>query len=396
MSKEKFTKKTKTLSGEMVYENARYLNEDNPWDEWQHMPEYDVMGDNCFLELEITVEDDSYIPELVKMLEQNITPKTKSIWFPKLEISDYSQICYRSESIDPRNQPKHPIYIPSKGRWDVRMTSDSLIEMQVPHYMIVEQHQLAEYQRCTDPKWVTLLVLPERYFDEYESCDNLGRTKSLGPGPARNFAWDHAISIGATWHWVMDDNHNGFFRHLGEKRIPCKSGAMFRAMEDHSERYENCYMSGPNYRFFVIPQSKRPPFNQNCRIYSCNLIRNDIPFRWRGRYNEDTIISLDILKAGYCTIQYNAFTSGKIVTQALGGGNTAEFYANEGTHPKSQMLVDVHPDVSSVVWKFNRWHHHVDYNPYKKLRLNAKDTFDVNPNVEYGMVYSEGDANGIL
>ena len=49
--------------------------------------------------------------------------------------------------------------------------------------------------------------------------------------------------------------------------------------------------------------------DRNCphsRIYSCNLIRTDIPYRWRGRYNEDTILSLDILRGGHCTLLFNA------------------------------------------------------------------------------------------
>ena len=33
------------------------------------------------------------------------------------------------------------------------------------------------------------------------------------------------------------------------------------------------------------------------------------------------------------------------------------------------MIVDLHPDVAKVVWRFNRWHHHIDYRAFKKNRL---------------------------
>ena len=33
------------------------------------------------------------------------------------------------------------------------------------------------------------------------------------------------------------------------------------------------------------------------------------------------------------------------------------------------MIADLHPDVAKVVWRFNRWHHHVDYKPFKKNAL---------------------------
>lgn len=80
-----------------------------------------------------------------------------------------------------------------------------------------------------------------------------------------------------------------------------------------------------------------------------------------------------MLKAGWATIQFNAFLQGKITTQQLGGGNTAEFYAHEGTMAKSRMQVAMHPDVSELVWKFGRWHHHVDYSPFKNNPLIPRD-----------------------
>jgi hypothetical protein len=157
-------------------------------------------------------------------------------------------------------------------------------------------------------------------------------------------------------------------------------------MEDFVERYENVSMAGPNYDYFAKQNQKLPPFIKNTRIYSCNLIKNDTPFKWRGRYNEDTILSLDMLKAGYCTIQFNAFLQGKVPTQVLRGGNSQEFYDQEGTLPKSQMQVDVHPDVSELVFKFGRIHHKVDYKPFKKTKLIKKKNININKGVNnYGM-----------
>ena len=44
----------------------------------------------------------------------------------------------------------------------------------------------------------------------------------------------------------------------------------------------------------------------------------------------------------------------------------------EGTIKKSQMLVDLHPDVARIVWKYGRWHHFVDYLPFKNNMLRLK------------------------
>ena len=159
-------------------------------------------------------------------------------------------------------------------------------------------------------------------------------------------------------------------------------------MEDFVERFKNIYIAGPKYRFFIAPDYKYPAFVANTRIYSTLLIRNDCKHRWRGRYNEDTDICLRVLKDGDCTVQFNAFLQGKAATQAVAGGNTSEFYHAEnsekideqnwnaeGTVNKSQMLVDMHPDVTRLVWRYNRWHHYVDYGKFSNNTFQYVDGF---------------------
>ena len=281
--------------------------------------------------------------------------------------------------------PNYPLYIVSKNRADTRLTSKALEMMKVPYHIVIEESDFDRYSTVINKN--KILILPEKYLDEYDTFDELGRTKSTGPGGARNFVWEHSIQRGAKRHWVMDDNIVGFMRWNNNLQLYVKTGAYFRAMEDFVDRYKNVAMAGPNYFMFASRKSKAPPFITNTRIYSCNLIKNDTPYRWRGRYNEDTDLSLRMLKDGWCTIQFNAFLQHKITTQAIKGGNTEEFYKHEGTLPKSKMQVDMHPDVSKLVWKFNRWHHHVDYRPFKKNKLIKKDNIIIpkEPN-NYGMV----------
>jgi hypothetical protein len=276
-------------------------------------------------------------------------------------------------------RPRFPLYIPSKGRHAKRLTSDALTAMGVPHFLVVEPQEVDAYQRATRGTLATVLPLDMAYKSRYELCDDLGLTKSTGPGPARNFIWDHSIAAGHAWHWVMDDNIQRFDRLHHNSKIPCRSPAFWRAMEDFVLRYENVAMAGPNYAMFKPCREQSAPFITNTRIYSCNLIRNDLPFRWRGRYNEDTILSLDQLKAGWCTVQFNAFLQWKVWTQTIGGGNTAEFYAKEGTAPKSEMLKAVHPDVTKLVWKFGRHHHHCDYKRFKQPLLRKPDAVMQSP-----------------
>lgn len=281
--------------------------------------------------------------------------------------------------------PKYPVYIVSKGRWESRLTSKALEHMGVPYKIVVEDHEYKKYAEVISPH--KILVLPQSYIDEYDTCDNLGRSKSVGPGAARNFVWDHAASTGAARHWVMDDNFDAFHRFNRNMKNEVDSGTIFPLMEMFVERYENVPIAGPNYYNFCKVTDAVKPFILNTRIYSCLLIQNDIPYRWRGRYNEDTDLCLRVLKDGYCTIQFNAFLAGKVTTQRMAGGNTKDFYEVEGTLAKSKMLEDLHPDVASVVWKFNRWHHKVDYRPFKKNVLKKKIGLNIPDRVNnYGMV----------
>jgi len=288
--------------------------------------------------------------------------ETKQAWFPLLEKA--SKYIYTATT--EQYQPRFPIYIVSKGRWKRNPTSRTLKQMNVPFYLVVEEQERDHYLNLVDES--QLLVLPRKYLEEYDRFwqDDDPRT---GPGPARNFSWDHAIETGHAWHWVMDDNLESFERLNHNMKVRCMTGTPFYVCEEFVLRYQNIGQAGLQYSIFCPSTDARPPIKLNTRIYSCCLIRNDLPYRWRGRYNEDTDLSLRMMKDGWCTVQFNQFLTGKRATQTMSGGNTKEFYDVEGTKKKSQILADMHPDVATVVWKFNRWHHHVNYKPFQKNKL---------------------------
>ena len=255
--------------------------------------------------------------------------------------------------------------------------------MKVEYRIIIEAAEYEQYASVI--KKERILLLPKKYQDDYDTFDDLGYEKSKGAGPARNFAWDHAIAEGHAWHWVMDDNLDAFHRMNRNIKAEVSSGTIFKCMEDFVLRYENIAIAGPNYYSFCKTTDKVPAYVLNTRIYSCLLIRNDIPYRWRGRYNEDTDLSLRALKDDWCTVQFNAFLCGKVTTQRMSGGNTEEFYKNEGTYNKSKMLEQMHPDVAKMTWKFGRWHHHVNYKEFKQ-QLRRKPDLELSDRVNnYGM-----------
>jgi hypothetical protein len=280
--------------------------------------------------------------------------------------------------------PSFPVYIVSKGRWESRLTSKAFEAMGVPYSIVVEEQEYKAYCEVIDKAKV--LVLDKAYQRDYDAFSDLGVTESKGSGSARNFVWDHAEARGAGWHWCVDDNIKAFYRWNRNLKVSVSDGTIFRCMEDFVGRYNNIAMAGPEYFMWAERKVKRSPFVLNTRIYSCNLIRTDAPFRWRGRYNEDTDLSLRMLKAGWCTVLFNAFLQEKTTTLTMKGGNT-DIYKN-GTLAKSQMIVDMHPDVCRLILndkRFKRPHHFCDYKRFQH-GLIKKAGIEVPAEVDnYGM-----------
>ena len=271
--------------------------------------------------------------------------------------------------------PSYPVYIISKGRWESRLTSKALEKMGVPYYIVIEPQEFDNYVAVISEE--KILVLP---------FSNLGQ----GSIPARNWVWEHSIEAGAARHWILDDNILCFWRLNKNRRLKVFTGTIFKAIEDFSNRYKNIALAGPHDEMWLPLREKHPPFLLNSRIYSCILIRNDIPYRWRGRYNEDTDLSLRVLKDGWCTILFHAFVMDKAVTMTMKGGNTDELYQDDGRLKMAQSLQRQHPDVAKITRRWGRWQHYVDYRPFKNNRLIRRDDVVIPQGINnYGMRLSK-------
>jgi hypothetical protein len=273
--------------------------------------------------------------------------------------------------------PKYPIYVISKGRWESRLTSKAFERLGVAYRIVIEPQEREQYAAVIDP--AKILVLP---------FSNLGQ----GSIPARNWVWAHSISEGAARHWIVDDNFTDFFRFNRNQKIRVSSGAIFAAMEAFVDRYDNVPMAGPNYESLVKHRFTKPPFTANTRIYSCILLSNSprYKYRWRGRYNEDTDLSLRYLKAGFCTILFNAFLGHKMGTMTMKGGNTDELYQQDqefdGRVEMARSLQRQHPDVVRISRRFRRWQHVVDYRRFRQNKLIRKPDAPIETGVNnFGM-----------
>lgn len=329
---------------------------------WRNTVEFSQTGFIPYITFTLVFRSREQLALFARRVGQKITLNTPSINFPKKRERVWK---YHWVSKWDDCKPKYPVYIVSKGRADSRLTANAFERYNIPYHIAIEPQDYDAYASVIDED--KILVLP---------FSNHGD----GPGRARNWCWDHSIKNGFKRHWVCDDNIKEFHRLHNGRRHPIADGGMFRVIEEFVDRYKNVPIAGPQYRFHALEGASYPPFVLNTRIYSVLLIENSSPHRWRGRYNEDTIMCLDALKAGQTTMLFNCLLQDKIVTQALKGGNTAEFYADEGTYNKSLMLQAVHPDVAEVKWKYGRWHHEVNYKPFKDNKLEFVDGYSPKDN----------------
>jgi hypothetical protein len=305
-----------------------------------------------------TIMSDEDRTELSRLLNIKITSTTRCIWYPERPEHRLKNMMYITDEIV---QPTFRIYIVSKGRSETRLTVKTLEEMGVDYQIVIEPQEFEDYNKYIHKD--KILILPKEYLN-----------KNQGSIPARNFIWQHSMDNNQKYHWVLDDNIEGFFRWNENKKLPFKSGLCFKLIEDYMMMYDNLAMCGIQYTSFYPEISmSRPLYLKNTRIYSCILIKNDIEIeeRWRGKYNEDTDLSLRLLKKGYSTLLFQNFLCGKKTTLSVKGGNQ-DIYSGDGLQNKLDSLIEQHPDCVKGTVKFKKVHHQVDYSQFKDNKLIFK------------------------
>lgn len=304
----------------------------------------------------------TFVERMVETFNIKITDTTTSVWFPTrpTELSPHKNKMYICPDFI---KNKYPIYIISKGRWERRLTQRYLEWSGLDYLVVVEPSEYDEYVKVIPTH--KLLRCPEDFSKRGE-----------GGIPVRNFVWRHSIEQGAKKHWILDDNIVSYKRCNESERTLVKGGVAFRAIEDFVDRFSNIKMSGHNYTMFAITSNtKLKPVVYNSRCYSSILLDNSLltdgilEEGWRGRYNEDTDLSLRVLKKGFPTALFNCFAAEKLKTLTQKGGNTDTIYAvDNALYLKAKSLQDQHPDCAEITERFGRTHHYVNYKQFKKMK----------------------------
>jgi len=287
---------------------------------------------------------------------------TKSLWYKKEEIQE--DINPDIDDTKGLYQNRYTIYVITKGRWNSNLTIKSLEKIGIKNYkVVIETEELDKYIEAG---------IDEKKIIQFDKEDKENKSGV----PVRNFVWNYSIKQCEDYHWILDDNIQDFYRWNRNKRTKVNSGYIFTHIEDYTNKKNNVMLAGMNYICFNNDiDYTRDLITKNTRIYSCILIKNHIPKleeKWRGQFNEDTDLSLRVLKLGYGTMLFNNYLCGKKQTGKVKGGNQElyENYTQEGYRKKTLSLIEQHPDVCKETSKFGKEsHHQVDYKPFRLNKL---------------------------
>jgi predicted RNA binding protein with dsRBD fold (UPF0201 family) len=70
----------------------------DPMAEWEGMPEFDQEDKTAFQSIHLHFKNQEDIDKFAELIGQKITPKTRSIWYPEIEIERYADKRYSDES----------------------------------------------------------------------------------------------------------------------------------------------------------------------------------------------------------------------------------------------------------------------------------------------------------
>jgi hypothetical protein len=79
------------LAGEVV---------NDPQAEWEGMPEFEHEDKTAFQSIHVHFKDQAAVDEFARLVGQNLTANTRSIWYPQIEIESYADKAYTGREGD--------------------------------------------------------------------------------------------------------------------------------------------------------------------------------------------------------------------------------------------------------------------------------------------------------
>lgn len=254
--------------------------------------------------------------------------------------------------------PKYPVYIISYQRYTDKPwkkgTCMTLEKMKVPYRLCVLTREVDLYNETL-----------KRYKCQYcIEIIHIPDNNGLGGTPQRNKCWEHARELGFSFHWILDDNIDGYYWFLKREQSRIDSGVVFKNVEDVIENIiEPIALGGHSYYSKTPSTTMRVPFVMNGKNFSSILVNHSLldkhNIKWRLKYNEDIDLGLQTLTNGLNTLSFELFLCNKkSTTENTEGGNKEIYdnYSNKGFQMKVDLLLETWKDIPKIVKFSNRKH----------------------------------------
>lgn len=336
--------------------------------DWSDMPEYRVCSDKWFL-LELNILTKKQFTE-----KTNLKLSRGSCWYPHRYRSgkEYCELREGKEGKQEELQNSCPLYVLSLGRYKYNDTYKSLKSMGCKNIKVfVEPFEYKLYLKVIPAN--ELVKLPKDYHLLKE-----------GGKHVRNFIhiYSKLYNRDKEKYWLLDDNIDGFYFFQDNIKYECLTGFCFYYVEKFMNKWKNSYLGGMGYSSDICEIEKsKPCIVKNSKVYSCFLINNDITNviegeLWKGKYNEDIILCIELLKKGYPTFTTNMFLCNKLSTGNRKGGNQVNLYKDtkekSWDYIKTDYLLKFFPLLSGEdTIRFSdrrgkKYHHYINWNNINK------------------------------
>lgn len=228
----------------------------------------------------------------------------------------------------------YPIYIPSKGR-PTGKTFKLLTEEGIKFVVVIEMQDYDTYKKhLTDVNYV---VLPEQ---------------DRGIAYARNFAMDHAVSMGRDWIWLLDDDISAFYETVNGKNVKRTPQEALSGAEKMIDKVPNCLEASLEYQQFAWAAKKPYTLNTRCDVVVALRVgkMDNIRCSEDLRFKVDRDLTLKILQRGYRTLRINSFSFAAPKNGSNKGGLYDEYHTDGVEEHASKTMASKWPGIC----KFNR------------------------------------------
>lgn len=213
------------------------------------------------------------------------------------------------------NVIQYPIAIVSYSRHnEYGKTHLLLTKCKIKHFLFVEPDEFDAYDEWYDPSYCDLMMSNENFSKQ-----------GMGSTPMRNYILDY-FSKDHERVWMLDDNIKGYKRYYQGTKNLIESAVIFSHIEQYCKQYDNVGIASHNFNPYITEGDCRTCLVKNGKCYSSMLIPLHNKIRFRYKHQEDNLISMEYINAGYCNLCFNSVCYDKETSGRDKGGNAVNIY----------------------------------------------------------------------